>query len=138
VVKGRGEWGVGVTAAATRFNIAWRQRHLLDLSNAAKLSCTRQQLQRHQQWRRMWRSERIQVVSIIAVELFGIVALQFMQKCQATIKIQSDSNSCQLNAMHNANNDAYTQYAKQSPNCGNNGTLCVDHTRNMTDSCCNL
>lgn len=38
-----------------------------------------------------------QVVAIIAVEMFGIVAAKFMQKCRATIKIQSVSNSCQFN-----------------------------------------
>jgi len=79
--------------------------------------------------------ERRQVVSIIAVEMFGIVALQFMQKCQATIKIQSDSNSCQFNANCAATLRIRNMQISQTTVAT---TVWVDYTRNMTAACCNL
>lgn len=80
--------------------------------------------------------KRRQVVAIIAVEMFGIVAAKFMQKCHATIKIQSVSNSCQLNVRCIRGVCAICKAVDSSRNTA---TVCVDYTvHNTTTACCNL
>lgn len=83
--------------------------------------------------------ERRQVVAIIAVEMFGIVAAKFMQKCHATIKIQSVSNSCQLNVRCIRGVCAICKAVDNSSSNSNTATVCVDYTvHNTTTACCNL
>lgn len=81
-----------------------------------------------------------QVVAIIAVEMFGIVAAKFMQKCRATIKIQSVSNSCQFNVscIHGVCAICKAGDSSSSSN-SNTATVWVDYTvHNTTAACCNL
>lgn len=84
--------------------------------------------------------EKRQVVAIIAVEMFGIVAAKFMQKCRATIKIQSVSNSCQFNVSCIHGVCAICKAGDSSSSSNSNiATVWVDYTvHNTTAACCNL